>query len=190
MMKHTHKTQKLITAIAPVVFATITAAAELNGSTLPLSSPLTSTVANESIVAQGGVFYKMPDGSLLTRDASLEVPARGQGNVVLRSGSVEFVAHGFKTVHSRGRAVFYVAFINPVGAPENTAVIFRGSYIRGGDKATYWGDVFTKTYDDNGELSDLTQTPGIDAFVADFEASSLDGSEWRHSGGFWFKAGE
>lgn len=142
-----------------------------------------------SVVAGGAVFYKMPAGELVTREVTLEVPARGQGNVILRGDSLEMIAHGFKTVRSHGRSVFYVVFLDPPGAPANTAVVYRGSYIRGAGKAVYWGDVFTKTFSTSGSLSDLTKNPGIESFVYDLETSPEDGSEWRHNGGFWFKAG-
>lgn len=143
---------------------------------------------DSSVVAPGGVFYKMPSGEMVLRDASLEVPARGEGKVILRSGLIEMTAHGFKTIHSHGRAVFYVVFLNPPGAPENTAVLYRGSYLRGSNAANYWGDVFIRTFSASGELSDLTKNPGVDSLVSDFEASHHDGQEWAHGGGFWFNA--
>jgi hypothetical protein len=143
---------------------------------------------SQSVVAEGGVFYKMPDGTLINRDATLEVPARGQGDVILRSGPLSLTAHGFKTIHKHGRAIFYVVFLDPPGAPENTAVVYRGSYLRGSNGAKYWGDVFSRTYKASGELSDLLKVPGVDNLIYDFEHSDHDGSEWRHSGGFWFKA--
>jgi hypothetical protein len=139
-----------------------------------------------SVVANGGVFYKMPSGELITRDASLEVPARGQGDVILRSGDYTLTAHGFKTVHKGDRTVFYVVFVNPPGAPENFAVTYRGSYLRGSNGAKYWGDVFTKQFEKTGELADLLKNPGVDSLVGDLELDH--GKPWHHAGGFWFAA--
>jgi hypothetical protein len=136
-----------------------------------------------SVTAQGAVFYKMPAGELVKREASLEVPARGQGDVILRSGSLELKAHGFKTVRKHGRAVFYVVFLNPPGAPENTAVVYRGSYLRGSNAAKYWGDVFSKSYRAE-DLSNPAKT--TDSLINDLENGQNSDTEWRHSGGFWF----
>ncbi|NBQ53244.1 MAG: hypothetical protein EBU49_06665 [Proteobacteria bacterium] len=152
------------------------------------SQAMASPPAEGSVVAQGGVFYKMPSGEMVLRDATLEVPARGEGNVILRSGLIEMTAHGFKTVHSHGRAIFNVVFLNPPGAPENTAVLYRGSYLRGSNAANFWGDVFIRTFSTSAALSALTKNPGVDALVSDFENSNDDGQEWKHGGGFWFNA--
>lgn len=156
------------------------------------SQAMATPPAEGSVVAQGGVFYKMPSGEMVLRDATLEVPARGEGKVVLRSGLIEMTAHGFKTVHSHGRAIFYVVFLDPPGAPENTAVVYRGSYLRGSNAANFWGDVFIQTFSNRDELSALTKNPGVDALVSDLENSNVDGKEWKHGGGFWFntKIGE
>lgn len=141
-----------------------------------------------SVVAEGGVFYKMPSGELINRDASLEVPARGQGDVILRSGDLALTAHGFKTAHKGDRTIFYVVFLDPPGAPENTAIVYRGSYLRGSNGAKYWGDVFTKHFEKTGELADLLKNPGVDSLVYDLEIDGNDGQAWHHAGGFWFKA--
>lgn len=158
------------------------------GSLLALAMPALADNAG-SVTATGGVFYKMPSGELVKRDATLEVPARGQGDVILRSGSLELKAHGFKTIRSHGRSVFYVVFLNPPGAPENTAAVYRGSYLRGSNAAKYWGDVFSKVYRPE-ELAQLTNTndrdASIGAIIADLEEESGKDDDWRHSGGFWF----
>ncbi|NDE15174.1 hypothetical protein EBZ80_09630 [bacterium] len=144
-----------------------------------------------SVIADGGVFYKMPSGELITRDASLEVPARGQGDVILRSGDHALTAHGFKSVHKGDRIVFYVVFLNPPGAPENFAVIYRGSYLRGSNGAKYWGDFYTKQFDKPEDLAGMASASGIDNFLSDLETTGQGGNDhkpWHHGGGFWFAA--
>ncbi len=155
------------------------------------NSALAATGGNGSVVADGGVFYKMPSGELITREASLEVPARGQGDVILRSGDYSLTAHGFKSVHKGDRVVFYVVFVNPPGAPENFAVIYRGSYLRGSNGAKYWGDVYTKQFEKPEDLAGMTSASGIDNFLGDLEMTSDGGNHhkpWHHAGGFWFAA--
>ncbi|MEY4632497.1 MAG: hypothetical protein RIQ81_2617 [Pseudomonadota bacterium] len=151
---------------------------------LSLAMPALADSAG-SVTAAGGVFYKMPSGELVKRDVTLEVPARGQGDVILRGANLELKAHGFKTVRKQGRSVFYVVFLNPPGAPENTAAVYRGSYLRGSNAAKYWGDVFSKVYQTE-ELAQLTGTQNVDAFVSDLEDDSGKEDDWRHAGGFWF----
>jgi hypothetical protein len=178
------------------VFRSLMAISALAMSTIAFNPARAETgSAAGSVTAKGAVFYKMPAGELVKREASLEVPARGQGDVILRSGDLELKAHGFKTVRKLGRSIFYVVFLNPPGAPANTAAVYRGTYLRGSNAAKYWGDVFSKVLSDN----DLTQgKTTVESLIADlertenkdisktFDGTDVSGSDWRHSGGFWF----
>ena len=100
----------------------------------------TSAMA-ESIEAPGKVFYKMPNNEIVKREVSLRIPARGQGDVVL-VGNEELVADRFFSKEIAGRTVFYVVFSGFPGAEEGQTSVFRGTYIRGSNKALYYGNVY------------------------------------------------
>jgi hypothetical protein len=124
-----------------------------------------------SVVAEGKVTYKMPSGELVSRDVSLEVPARGEGEVVLRSGDWEVRSSNFKSGENHGRKVFVVVFENVPGAPAGSKAVYHGTYMRGSNRAIYYGDVWAKSADQkSSEELNL----------------SLDSSKLIHVGGFYF----
>jgi hypothetical protein len=130
-----------------------------------------------SIEAPGQVFYKMPSGEIVNRDVSLVVPMKGEGDVFLKYGAHEVKAEKFWTEHSSGRAVFYVSFVNPPGAPENTTVLFRGSYIRGTNRALYYGDMFKKIQSNLSSTNNQTK-----------EGQVAEHPDLLYIGGFTFKS--
>ena len=138
----------------------------------------TTGVHAQSVVADGKVFYQLPAGEIVYRGVSLEVPARGQGDVVLRGENSEeaVVADRFFSVESAGRVVFYVVFRDPPGSQPGTLGIWRGTYLRGSNQATYYGEVFTKP------------DPGTLPTVADAENGLIVDDEATYAAGFWFVA--
>lgn len=111
---------------------------------------LSSTALAESVTAPGHVVYKMPSGELVTRNVSLEVPARGEGDVFLIAGDQKVKAEAFKSMTLNGRTIFAVLFLNPPGAPTGTADIYLGTYMRGTNEAIYYGDIYKKTVQADG----------------------------------------
>ena len=107
---------------------------------LVLALASTSAIAG-SIEAPGKVIYKMPNNEIVKRDVSLRIPARGQGDVVL-VGQNELVADRFFSKEVAGRTVFYVVFSGFPGATEGQKSVFRGTYLRGSNKAIYYGNVY------------------------------------------------
>jgi hypothetical protein len=98
--------------------------------------------AAQSVDAPGNIFYQMPSGEIVTRDATLRVPARGIGNVELIASGGSFVAERFFSREANGRTVFYVVFADYPGASEDDRAVYRGTYVRGSNLALYYGDVF------------------------------------------------
>ncbi len=127
-----------------------------------------------SVIAQGSVAYKMPSGELVSREVSLEVPARGQGEVVLRSGDWEVRTTNFKSGELHGRKVFVVSFENVPGAPAGTKAVYHGTYMRGTNRAIYYGDVWATAASEEEQQSNQ-----------EFELS-LDTAKLTHVGGFYF----
>ncbi len=96
------------------------------------------------VSAPGSVFYKMPSGEIVTREATLLLPARGEGEVKLQYADTEVVAASFSSRKENGRTIFYVLFRDPPGAPAGTEMVFMGTYTRGSNLAVYYGDMFTR----------------------------------------------
>lgn len=137
----------------------------------------------QSIVAQGKVVYKMPSGEIVFRNASLEVPSRGQGDVILRSGDFELKSHAFKSHEQNGRIVFNVIFLNPPGAPENTVALYKGTYLRGSNLAMYYGDAFTGTYTDEQKAIQV-----LNSLKAETPLLETSHPELTYAAGFQFSA--
>jgi hypothetical protein len=115
-----------------------------------------------SVTAPGKVFY-VKDGAIVQREASLEVPSRGQGQVILKTASIDLVASSFSSRKENGRTIFYVLFKDVPMAPAGTEMAFKGTYVRGSNLAVYYGDIFKRG-------------PG----------NSDPHSGWEYSGGFRF----
>jgi len=149
-----------------------------------------STAALANVTATGKVFYKMPGGELIKRDATLTVPSRGQGKVVLRSGNnIKMESTRFRSISANGRTVFQVMFVNPPGAPENTASVFSGTYTRGRNAAVYFGDFFGRSWSSSDDMMNAIGDFGQDAeSEAIMSAFGPTDDAWQWAGGFGFKA--
>jgi len=113
---------------------------------------------------EGSIFYLKPDGEMATRDVTIDVPARGQGEVVLSGNGFEWRSDNFWTVENKGRSIFYVSFQSEFRGQQFTTV-FRGTYLRGTNQLRYYGDFYKKS-----------------GHEADFKNLST----YKHSGGFEF----
>jgi hypothetical protein len=122
-----------------------------------------AAMAAGSVEATGKVFYKKPSGEIVQREMSLEVPSRGQGQVVLKWESGSLVADSFSSRQESGRTIFYVLFRNVPFAPAGTEMAFKGTYSRGTNVALYYGDLFSRL-------------------------SGTDNAAWNYVGGFDFRA--
>lgn len=118
----------------------------------------------DGVWADGYVSYTHPDGNIVTRDCSLWVPARGQGDVTLKCGDWSTSSKNFYVDKNFGKTNFSVIFDNMDGAPEGMMAWYTGSYLRGKNQALYYGDVFTSTMD----------------------TTTYQSSEWSYVGGFMF----
>ena len=95
------------------------------------------------VEADGMIFYKTPDNELVSRDATIVVPSRGQGEVTLISGNMELTTTNFRSRRSAGRTVFYAVFESPEMAfVGNGKLILKGNYLRADNRAVYYGDIF------------------------------------------------
>lgn len=118
----------------------------------------------KGVWASGGVTYKHPRGYLVNRNCRLWVPARGEGQVVLNCQGYKMASSDFTTRTEEGRKIFIINFSDVPGAPDGTSAQYRGTYLRGSNKAIYYGDVFSQTESDAGK------------------------SDWTFAGGFKFSA--
>ncbi|MCX6124120.1 MAG: hypothetical protein NTV34_05140 [Proteobacteria bacterium] len=143
-----------------------------------LAAAVFTSASSFAVDVAGHFVYKMPSGELVIRNATLDVPPRGQGKVVLKysSGSIDSDKFRHRTVNNR--VIFEVLFLNPPGAPANTAMAMTGSYFRGSNGVLYFGDAYVKSH-----VGGLT-----DSLINEFEAFDFtaEGSNWSHSAGFEF----
>jgi len=113
-------------------------------STLLICGAANFAVADDAgIWANGTVTYKHPDGKLVDRSCQLWVPAMGLGEVTLQCGTWSTSTTNFETVKENGKTTFSVVFENMRGAPEGAVAKYSGAYIRGSNRALYYGDVFS-----------------------------------------------
>ncbi len=91
----------------------------------------------------GKIIYKLPSGDLVTRSVTLEVPSRGQGDVVLYGEKFEWRTKKFKTIKKNGRTIFVAAFKTEFMSLKST-IIFKGTYLKGANKLMYYGDMYKK----------------------------------------------
>lgn len=124
--------------------------------------------------APGKVFYKMPNGEIVTREATLEVPARGQGDVRLKGSHTEITARRFFSRSHNQRTIFYVIFDEYPGQQQGDVAVYRGTYSRGSNMAIYYGDVFIMSEEElaqddlHAKLSEGSQTHDHVKYVAGF----------------------
>ena len=130
---------------------------------------LTSIVSNAAVV-DGEIFYKKPDGEVSTRLVTLEVPSRGQGEVVLSNERFEWRTTKFKSFKKNNRTTFIALFETSFLFFIKGTIALKGTYINGNNKVLYYGD-FYKQKGHNVELETLDQ--------------NLSGFE--HKGGFRFE---
>lgn len=123
-----------------------------------------SAVMASSSVA-GSIVYKLPNGELVKRAVTLEVPSRGQGEVILRGAKFEWRTSKFWTVKKAGKTTFTAVFKTEFRQFKSLVAI-TGAYLKGSNKIMYYGDTFKK----NGHS---------------FEGESLSG--FQYSGGFKFE---
>lgn len=105
---------------------------------------------SQSVSSDGHVVYKMPSGELVTRDVTLEVPMRGEGDVYLIGGDQRVKAAAFKSKTFMGRTVFAIAFMNAPGAPEGSTGVFVGSVLHGTNEVMYYGDIYMRNEKSKG----------------------------------------
>ena len=131
-----------------------------------------------SIDAPGQVFYKMPNGEIVKRAATLQVPSRGQGQVVLKGAQSNLVAERFFSKKKNGRTIFYVVFDKFPGKKADQRAVYRGTYARGSNMALYYGDVFI--VDENDASGD-----DLHYLLSEIEEQSRDAT---YVAGFYFKS--
>jgi hypothetical protein len=109
--------------------------------TLLLSLFLTFSFSGQATPVDGKIVYKLPNGSLVERMVKLEVPSRGQGEVVLSGKNFEWKTSNFWTVKKAGQTKFYAAFKTEFMA-QKSVILFKGTYLKGTNKLLYYGDFY------------------------------------------------
>lgn len=107
-----------------------------------LASLFASTFAFATPV-DGSIIYKLPSGDLVKRVVTLEVPSRGQGEVVLSGERFEWRTSDFKTVVKKGKTTFIAVFKTEFMQFKST-IVLKGAYLKGTNKIIYYGDMYKK----------------------------------------------
>jgi hypothetical protein len=91
----------------------------------------------------GNIIYKLPNGELIKRAVTLEVPSRGQGEVVLRGSKFEWKTTKFWTVKKAGKTTFIAVFKTQF-RQFKSLIALKGTYLKGTNKILYYGDTYKK----------------------------------------------
>jgi hypothetical protein len=91
----------------------------------------------------GTITYKLPNGELVDRVVSIDVPSRGQGEVILRSGDFEWRTTKFWSKEKHGKMIFAALFDTKFRDTESK-LLFKGTYLKGSNKLIYAGDIYKK----------------------------------------------
>lgn len=106
---------------------------------------LTSSIVFAAPVpVDGKIVYKLPSGELVERMVTLDVPARGQGEVVLSGKNFEWRTKNFKSITVAGKEAFVAAF-KTEHENRKSVVVLSGTYLKGSNKILYYGDVYKKS---------------------------------------------
>ena len=89
----------------------------------------------------GTLTYKLPSGDLVDREVTLEVPSRGQGEVVLSGKSFEWKTTQFKSFERAGKMTFVAVFDTDFRGMKSKTIL-RGTYLKGNNKLFYTGDMY------------------------------------------------
>jgi len=109
-----------------------------------MSALLLSLISSAYAVAvEGEVFYKLPDGTMAVRDVILDVPEKGQGEVVLSGKSFEWRTKKFKSKTKNGQTFFKIVF-NVEFEEKKSIQIFKGTYFKTSDHIKYYGSIYKK----------------------------------------------
>ncbi|MEM7647148.1 MAG: hypothetical protein AAF203_09580 [Pseudomonadota bacterium] len=110
----------------------------------------------------GELFYKKKNGELVKRDVTLEVPSRGQGEVVLSGKNFEWRTKDFWTTQEKGQTLFTAAFKTEFMGFKSV-IAFQGTYLQGTNEIIYDGNFFKRDGDEaaNGDISDFEYNGGF-----------------------------
>jgi hypothetical protein len=113
-----------------------------------------------SAPVDGEVYYKLPSGELATRLVTLDVPSRGQGEVILSGKNFEWKTTKFKSFTKAGQTLFIAAF-NTTFQNFKSTVILKGTYLKGSNQIKYYGDMYKKDGHLPANKNIETDIPGI-----------------------------
>lgn len=104
---------------------------------------LAFSTASYAAPIDGQIFYTLPSGEYVERDVTLEVPSRGEGEVVLSGNNFEWRTSNFTSYTKKGKTVFVAAFQTEFREFKST-IVFKGTYIKGTNQIVYYGDMYKK----------------------------------------------
>jgi hypothetical protein len=139
-------------------------------------------ISTTSVQANGFVSYKMPSGEIVKRNAVLEVPAHGQGDIILKSGGRELRSRDFHVGHS-GAQTFFIVKFDSCPQFDGRSIVLHGTYLRGSNEALYYGDFYTR----DGNSGD-SSSGDWENLLSGERLSGGHPYGWTYRGGFYFRA--
>lgn len=94
-----------------------------------------------AIPVDGKITYKLPSGSLVDRIVTIDVPERGQGEVILTGEGFEWKTKIFKAFNSKKQTFFTAAF-HTEHMNKKSTVLLKGTYLKGTNRILYYGDIY------------------------------------------------
>lgn len=111
----------------------------------------------------GKIFYVDGAGKLVKRAVTIDVPARGEGKVVLKGKRIRWESDSFTSTTVHGQKVFSVVF-TPEWEGKKKYIKFVGTYLKGSNKLVYYGSFYKKK-----SLAEMYRYAGGFAFKYDRE---------------------
>jgi len=96
-----------------------------------------------TIEVDGEVFYQLPNGKMAVREVTIDVPPKGQGEVILSGKSFEWKSTKFKSFNKFGQDIFTVVFDTEFEEVKSKQ-IFKGTYFKTDDHIKYYGNIYEK----------------------------------------------
>jgi len=110
----------------------------------------------------GELFYKKPSGDIARRAVTLDVPSRGQGEVVLSGNGFEWSTTDFWSTEQNGQTVFTAAFQTEFMGMKSV-IAFQGTYLKGANEIIYSGNFYKREGHGavNQDISDFKYNGGF-----------------------------
>jgi len=124
---------------------------------------LFSTFSAIAAEVPGQIFYSVKNGELAKRDVTLQVPTRGQGEVILKGSQFEWKTTNFWTTRSANGEVLFTAAFQTEFMGEKSTIALKGTYLKANNEIIYNGNFYKRKDHNpvNKDISDFNYNGGF-----------------------------